>query len=134
MIHQYKSNGEIPFDIVLSRVGDNTKADNDFSDWVKNTYPFFRCEIFQRGGWIGQVDIGPEFQVPDVGCIRWFDISITATGTVAHCCMDGNAEWPIGDVNSESVLEIYNKPAYKKLREKTVSRKHAVPCNQCSFL
>ena len=134
MIHQYKASREIPFDIVLSRVGDKTEADNDFSGWVKTTYPYFRCEIFQRGGWIGQVDIGSDFKVPDIGCIRWFDISITATGVVAHCCMDGKAEWPIGDVNTESVLEIYNKPAYKKLRESTISRKDAVPCNQCSFL
>lgn len=133
LIHQKKQAGELPLRVVLSRVGDGSTEDSAFREWVKEHYPAFETSIFQRGAWIGQVkDI--EQDVPDVGCTRWFEISITATGTVAHCCMDGQAKWPIGDVNTQHVLEVYNAPHYRQLREKTISRKDASPCNACAFL
>ena len=44
--------------------------------------------------------------------------------------MDGQAEWPIGDVRKQHVLEIYNSPHYRQLREKTATRAEASPCNQ----
>ena len=33
-----------------------------------------------------------------------------ASGKVALCCMDGEGKHVIGDVNTQSVLEIYNAP------------------------
>ena len=32
----------------------------------------------------------------------------TATGEVAICCMDGDVEYPMVDVNKECVVDIYN--------------------------
>ena len=40
-------------------------------------------------------------------------------------CMDGKAEYPIGDVNTQHCLEIYNAPHYRQLREKTFTRADA---------
>jgi hypothetical protein len=134
MLHARKAAGELPFRVVLSRVGDGTVIDGEFCDWVARHYPRFETSIFQRGGWIGQVDMDMHLDVPQVGCIRWFDLSITATGIVAHCCMDGQAAYPIGDTTKQHVLDIYNAPAYRALRENLVTRKDAVPCNKCSFL
>lgn len=57
-----------------------------------------------------------------IGCQRWFDLSITATGRVALCCMDGRAEHCIGDINNSHALEIYNGGAYRALRERGDSR------------
>lgn len=134
MVHQAKAQGQLPFEVVLSRVGDGTPLDVAFQQWVQAEYPLFKSFVFQRGGWLGQVDLVLPNDVPDVGCVRWFDVSITANGTVAHCCMDGNAQWPIGDVNQQSILEIYNQPHYRELREKTVSRRQVDPCKTCTFL
>jgi radical SAM protein with 4Fe4S-binding SPASM domain len=134
MVHEAKSRGQLSFDVVLSRVGDGSPLDNEFHLWVRAQFPLFKSFIFQRGGWLGQVDLTLPHDVPDVGCVRWFDISITANGTVAHCCMDGNAQWPIGDVNKQSILEIYNQPHYRRLRENTISRRQADPCRICTFL
>lgn len=132
-IHQRLENGEIAFPVHLSRVGDDSPVDEAFRVWVKQTFPRFQSKVFQRGGWIGQVDT-PIGRVPNVGCSRWFEVSITATGIVAHCCMDGQAKWPIGDVTQQSVLQIYNSPTYRKLRERTTSRLTVAPCNRCTFL
>ena len=48
--------------------------------------------------WLGQVDVASQM-VPDIGFATWFGLSITSTGSVAYCCMDGDGEYPIGDVN-----------------------------------
>lgn len=133
MIHARRAAGALTCRIVLSRVGDGTPADAEFCDWVVRHYPGFEPSVFQRGGWLGQVETATG-AVPNVGCVRWFDISITATGTVAHCCMDGRAAWPIGDVNRQHVLEIYNGPSYRALRERTLTRLDAAPCRTCTFL
>ena len=133
LLHEWKSQNRLPFRIVLSRVGDRTPIDREFGAWARQYYPAFESEVMTRGGWLGQTDIDVG-EVPNVGCVRWFDISITATGQVAHCCMDGQAEWPIGDVNEQHVLEIYNAPEYRRLRERTVSRLHVEPCNSCTFV
>lgn len=133
MIHAKAAAGELPFRVVLSRVGDASPADQQFCQWVKTNFPRFEFSVFQRGGWIGQVDtkIG---DVPRIACVRWFDLSITATGIVAHCCMDGQAKHPIGDVNNQHALAIYNSPDYRRLREKTKYRTDVAPCNACTFL
>ncbi|MEZ5764270.1 MAG: SPASM domain-containing protein [Xanthobacteraceae bacterium] len=133
MIHRLKTEGRLPTRIVLSRVGDGSPADREFAQWVVTTFPLFQPSLFPRGAWLGQVEGVPQ-RAPDVGCVRWFDISITATGVVAHCCMDGRAEFPIGDVSKQSVLEIYNNPEYRRLREATNSRLEVSPCNGCGFL
>lgn len=133
-LHARKAMGDIPFRVVLSRVGDGSAMDAEFCRWVATHYPAFETSVFQRGGWIGQVEMDTPLEVPQVGCARWFDISITATGVVAHCCMDGQAAYPIGDTRKQHVLEIYNSPAYRALRENLVTRMEAVPCNKCSFL
>ncbi|NNE38262.1 MAG: radical SAM/SPASM domain-containing protein, partial [Gammaproteobacteria bacterium] len=134
MIHDAKKSGQLPFKVILSRVKDETNTDKEFCHWVAKEFPLFKHALFQRGGWIGQVDTDISVDVPDIPCVRWFDISITSTGIVAHCCMDGNAEWPIGDIKNNSVLEIYNQPNYKSLRQNTLSRKQVSPCNSCTFL
>jgi radical SAM protein with 4Fe4S-binding SPASM domain len=135
MIHQAVASGTFKPTVVLSRVGDDSSVDLEFIHWVKAHYPLFQTSIFQRGGWIGQVkDLKLDIPVPNVGCTRWFDLSIISTGQVAHCCMDGKAEWVVGDVNQQHVLEVYNAPLYKEVRQHAVTRFQAEPCHQCTFL
>jgi hypothetical protein len=133
MIHAARAGNRLKLRIVLSRVGDGSAADVAFVQWVKREFPLFEASVFQRGDWLSQVDT-PTEGAPKVGCVRWFDLSITATGIVAHCCMDGAAKYPIGDVSRQHVLEVYNAPAYRRLREHTARRQDAEPCNRCSFL
>jgi tetratricopeptide (TPR) repeat protein len=134
LIHAKKADGSFAVRVVLSRVGDGSAFDRDFCQWVKTTYPLFDAEIFARGEWLGQVGSAASALPPNIGCIRWFDLSITATGIVAHCCMDGKAEHPIGDASKSHLLEIYNHPEYRKLRESALSRLEADPCRTCNFL
>lgn len=135
MIHKAKAEGWLPLRVVLSRVGDGSNADLEFSRWVEKNFPLFSTSIFPRGEWIGQVrSSSTALSPPMVGCVRWYDVSITATGVVAHCCMDGAAAYPIGDVRNEHVLDIYNKPDFRRLREATTLRQGLEPCHGCSFM
>ena len=83
--------------------------------------------------WLGQVEgLLAASKLYPVGCGRWFELSITATGQVAFCCMDGKAEYPIGDAGSTHLLDIYNDPAYRMYRERFISRTEGSPCNLCT--
>jgi len=106
-IHRAKVNCRLPFGVVLSRVGDGTAEDARFVRWCRRVFPLFEASVFKRGSWLGQVNQSADL-VPDVGCMRWFDLSITATGLVAHCCMDGTPQHAIGNVATTHALEIYN--------------------------
>lgn len=134
MIHRAKANEQLPIRVVLSRVSDGTSIDREFGLWVKAHYPLFETSLFPRGEWLGQTGTRAAHPPPVVGCIRWFDVSITATGVVAHCCMDGKAEFPIGDVAQSHVLDIYNQPQFRQLRAAALTRQEAEPCRRCSFL
>jgi hypothetical protein len=134
-LHTAKAEGRFAGLVVLSRVGDNSAADGEFAKWVVEHFPLFAPDVIARGDWLGQVNRNKVAiaRVENVPCIRWFELSITATGKVAHCCMDGKAMWSIGDVTTTHVLDVYNAPEYRRLRETVLSRKAVAPCNTCTF-
>ena len=138
MLHRLKQEGQIFYPVVLARVGDGSAADQDFLDWGQHHYPLFKTGVYQRGDWLRQVSgeqvAGVSPDAPDISCLRWFELSITATGQVAQCCMDGQAEWPLGDVSQQHVLEVYNQAAYRRRRELALSRRGISPCGSCSFM
>jgi len=120
--------------VVISRVADGSDADEKFRSFIKGRYPLFDCIVLGRENWTGQVYTEEQHRVSPYGCYRWFEVSIMASGKVALCCMDGEGKHVIGDVNKQSVLDIYNSQRYKKLRQYTYSRIAAAPpCDQCSY-
>ncbi len=126
----------LAFPIRLTRVSGGRVADQAFVDWVEDRYPAFQPAIIPRNDWIGEVP-SPEARsaVPDAPCHRWFDISVTATGVVAMCCMDGEAKYPKGDVNTQHLLDIYNQPHLLRFRTDLISRRAAGgPCDRCTYM
>jgi hypothetical protein len=134
-LHEAKASGEFEPPVRLSRVSVNEETDLAYINWNKRRYPLFKSVIIPRNDWIGEVpnQIGAP-DVPDAPCHRWFDLSITATGVVAMCCMDGEAKYPKGDVNRENALDIYNRPFLLELRSQVISRREAGdPCKRCTY-
>jgi hypothetical protein len=135
VLHQRKVSGDIPFPVRLSRVSDSLLTDTRFYRWAQSKYPAFVTGIIPRNDWLGEMALGDAPEIPDVSCHRWFDMSITVTGKVAMCCMDGSVRYPKGDVTTSHVLEIYNQPHLRRLREQLISRRVAAdPCNRCTYL
>ena len=134
-LHRKYVQGVIKCPIRLSRVTSNNRADDaSFVSWVKSNFPRFTSLIIRRNDWIGEIGSERALTVPDAPCQRWFDLSITATGVVSMCCMDGASKYPKGDVNTMHALEIYNQPWLRELRATLVSRRQiGGPCNQCTY-
>lgn len=135
ILHSYVEHGAFPHEVMISRVRpamEIGEADEEFVSFVNNRWPRFKVTLIKPDGWLGDIPLGSD-EIPDTGCGRWYELSITATGVVSLCCMDGQAQFPIGDVTVESLFEIYNKPAYRERRVKLMSRKAIHPCSTCSY-
>ena len=133
-LHGLLEQKKFPHPVVISRVIDGSDRDRAFLNFVKQRYPLFQPFMIGTGNWSGQVSVGSNRRVPSVGCWRWYEVSIMASGKVALCCMDGEGKHVIGDVNTQSVLEVYNAPGYRKMRQFTFSRKAAAaPCDTCIY-
>lgn len=133
LLHKKKAEGEFTQDVWVSRVCDETAADQGFVNFVRDRYPLFGLGTIFKSEWLGQVPgLNSLRKTPLVGCARWWELSIISTGKVSFCCMDGKAEYPIGDVSESSVLEVYNNPAYRQYRERFITRAEGSPCLACT--
>lgn len=130
-LHWRARRGELPFPVTLSRAGDNTVHDFRFADWVRRRFPSFGSGIAAMADWLGQVDI-PVGAVPSVGCAHWFEMVIRANGDVAFCCADGKTAHPVGNVADKTMLEVYNMPFLRRMRESAVDRRTIRPCDRCT--
>ena len=126
--------------ICLSRVASLTEADDRFVEECEQVFSDFVpgvdfvARVKNRTNWLGESDVG-QSQVPnELPCNAWFDINVSCTGMVPHCCMDAKGNYSIGDVNESSVLEIYNHPKFRFMRERLAVRENVHPCNTCSLL
>jgi hypothetical protein len=127
-LHKMVEDGEFKHKVVLSRVTQNY----DFQRYCHLRWPLFERAIIKKDGWIGFTEPdSPE--IPDSPCIRWFELSVMANGIVSLCCMDGTGEYAIGDLNRQTMLEVYNDPAWKERREGLWSRKKVMPCSRCTY-
>ncbi|HWA36231.1 MAG TPA: SPASM domain-containing protein, partial [Burkholderiales bacterium] len=134
-LHEAVTAGELRVPVRLTRVSADRESDARFLAWCAARYPRFPALVAPRNDWIGDVPGAQATAVPDAPCHRWFDLSITATGVVALCCMDGEAKYPKGDVRHEHALDIYNRPHLLERRANLVSRRAAGdPCSRCTYL
>lgn len=131
-LHSAKLNGPIYFPITCSRVGDGSDRDDVFKIWVKSNFPAFNVEVSNRSDWLGLVD-GKSGKVPDVGCSQWFKLHFLSNGREAFCCIDAEGKYGKGDARKGHVLEIYNSPERRDMRQKNSRVDHDL-CGKCPLL
>ena len=120
---------DFPHPVVVSRVG----PDEDFVKYVGWRWPKFRIGVIKRDAWIDFTNADSD-EVPDAPCGRWWELNITATGRAALCCMDSVGTHGFGDVNTQSLLEIYNHPTLRNWRDQALSRRVVgTPCSTCTY-
>lgn len=115
--------------VMLSCVG---FPNEDFRRYCYDRWPKFDSMAIRQTSWLGFTD-AQDNEVPDEACSRWFELSVAATGVVSLCCMDGEAAYPIGDLNKQTLLEVYNAPAWRERRELMLSRRGIHPCSTCTY-
>lgn len=126
-----------PHAVMLSTVG---YPNEDFRRYCFARWPKFESMAIKKDAWLGFTE-AQVTQVPDTACSRWFELSITADGFAATCCMHSgtgaNDPYMIGDVRKQSLYEIYNHPRWKDRRAGLVSRKSldlaVTPCATCTY-
>ncbi len=67
-------------------------------------------------------------------CARlWFNPVITWDGKVIPCCFDKDAEYVMGDLNTDSFREIWNGPKYRIFRKSILSGRNMIEiCRNCT--
>jgi MoaA/NifB/PqqE/SkfB family radical SAM enzyme len=126
---------DFPHAVMLSCVG---YPNEDFRRYCFDRWPKFQSMAIKKDGWLGFTDAQVS-EIPDEGCSRWYELSITARGDATTCCMSSgeDARYNFGNVNNQTLKEIYNLPYWRGLRENLGSRKalsaDTHPCSACSY-
>ena len=118
---------DFPHPVVLSAVGTPNRA---FVDYCQDRWPKFETCVIEKASWLGFTE-AQRLEVPDTPCGRWWELSIMANGIVSLCCMDGEGRFPIGDINKQSLLEVYRST--REQREKMMSRREVPVCETCTY-
>jgi hypothetical protein len=120
---------DFPHRVILSCVGFPNEA---FRYYCFQRWPKFESLAIRKGSWLGAIE-PQDTTIPDTSCGRWFELSVMANGIVALCCMDGEGKFPLGDVNKQTLLEVYNQPHLRQRREQLASRRGIYPCSTCTL-
>jgi len=121
----------LPHKIMIGRVATYDIEDQKWKKWVEETFPSAPAVVMVRGDWCTHADF-PLWANPTGACKRTWEVSICCDGRVALCCMDGLCEYPLGDVKTQHVLDVFNSPTAKTMRNMT----HRLwkPCSTCTFM
>lgn len=134
-----RTEGFFSFPVVLSRVSSLDERDGGFEEECAELFSAFQagrdfvavCK--RRANWLGRSDTG-QTGIPYLEpCLQWLNISVLCNGIVPHCCMDAKGEFPFGNANEESILEIYNSPRFRNYREDMAARETIYPCKTCAL-
>ncbi|MGP1347816.1 MAG: radical SAM/SPASM domain-containing protein [Phycisphaerales bacterium] len=131
-LHAVARSSGLPFEPVVSRVGDGSAADADFLNWTRRRWPLFESRVTHRFDWMGSVSVERFGLVPNTGCWQWFHVPVLSSGRVTHCSIDAEGAHAWGDVNERSLVEAYNQPMRRALRERVLSRTEYATCANCN--
>jgi radical SAM protein with 4Fe4S-binding SPASM domain len=109
--------------------------EHEKDDWLKRWEPKLdEVFVWKPHNWVD----GREYRTIDetrrVSCGRPFNapLYVHADGTVSPCCFDLNKRMVMGDINTQTIEEIYKGEAYEKLREAHTKRDfNGYICQMC---
>ena len=92
-----------------------------------------RCFIVGLFNYKG--DVHSSLPVPRYACEHITRLDILSSGKVALCCMDQEGAYPLGDVNHQSVLEVFRGEASRRYQDmhRSGRRTEIAPCGTCNL-
>ena len=130
-VHTLVETGHFKPLVVASRVGTGDQRDNDFKTFVEKEFPRFRIKIASQSDWLGNVEVTGNFDIPSEPCRQWFQLHILADGKHAFCCIDSGGDFGFGNIENQTILEMYNHPELKRIRQKLPPRTDVSTCKDC---
>lgn len=117
--------------VAIGRVQNSRIYDSEWNNWIVKTFP--KAELIgtlHQGDWCNYVE-SESLLAQSLVCKRLGDVSVCCDGKVALCCMDGLCEYELGDINTQTMLEVFNSDKAKRYR--TTPRAQIAPCKTCTF-
>ena len=67
----------------------------------------------------------------DTFCVMpWMHLHIAPNGSVLPCCA-GDTNYPLGNIDQDNLVDIYNNKNFQKLRQGLLTGKHPKECQHC---
>ncbi len=134
-LHAMCRSGEVGFKVWLTAVlGAEQKVD---VEWCKERYPGFNLSIYEATNWFGLTDNATGDPRVAVGsCKDWYQIHILADGNEALCCYDALGRHGEGNAKDVHLLDLFNLPWRREVRQKLAIRQSAVTpefCKNCDY-
>ena len=119
-------------EITLLKVGNSDPIeDNAFVVFCAQRFPGIKPMPVPRWNWRGEIRSKMDYEpYLDQICPRAFSMCILATGKVSLCCMDANGKYCQGDINEQSLLEVFNGP-YRAHRQE--NKRNFASCDTCNM-
>lgn len=139
LLEENQASQFVPGPIILSRVESGDDRDRLFAEQCAEVFSGFvpgvdfEPVILSRADWLGDIAETSPGYFHAYPCHQWMNLTVHCNGMVPHCCVDARAQFPLGDANKESILEIYNNPHWKNLRESVTARDVVYPCKTCNL-
>ncbi len=118
----------------------NHTEKDDFQDhWKPLLKPNDQIVVQKEHNWANKINtmqFGGEADVNHIPCLAlWGTLCIHVDGTVSLCCMDSEHEFPLGDVVTSSIEEVWRGEALNKVRQKHLegTRNEISLCDGCTL-
>jgi hypothetical protein len=131
LLQERRASGRLGFNIGLTRAGDGSIEDLRFIRWARSTYPALTNNFTPQFVWVGHDPLRAGL-APAIGCSHWFEVAVRGNGKVSFCCIDGHIDHPRGDLTRENILDLYNAPAFRRLRATKLTRPEVPQCRTCT--
>ena len=115
------------------------EADTFRDHWTPLLGPKDQVAVQRAHNWANAVAVmkfGDEETINNIPCIAlWGTLCIHANGEVGLCCMDTTNSILLGNVNTQSIAEIWSGAPMEEIREKHLSgRRNEIPiCDGCTL-
>lgn len=107
----------------------NTAAEKKVKVFIVNP----KAVRLTRGG---QSPNNNKKEILPISCILpWKQLVIRPTGEISLCCQDALGKYTLGDLNHQSIKEIWHSESYKKIRQSIrEGRKNIDLCKYCDYV
>lgn len=122
---------ESPTPVHVLRVMDGTADDQRFINWVHLNIPRAIPMLAHRWNWKGDIAAVSADLHSDIYCPRATSLTVLYDGRVSLCCMDQSGDYALGDVNHQTMLEVYNGERHTHFFSTKKSQKS--PCKTCNM-
>jgi len=135
LIHDIKdlltraADNDIAVDLQIIEIGDWENA----RDQIANEFSGYKCNIrTQPNCYVAFMQNGISLPVSQDLCINpWFSVTIMCNGNVGCCCNSQGDDVIYGNLNDQTLREVWAGDEVKKMREEIQTRQYRDVCAKC---